>query len=70
MNKTTKIITEDEIIGRLQDFLIECDADTLANLVGEYFGGECHYLNGEGYNTRFVFIPNDNYMGAFDNIGI
>ena len=56
----TIIISEDKIIAAMQNFLIEIDADGLARLTGEMFGGECYFINDE-----YHFYPDENYYGAF-----
>jgi hypothetical protein len=62
MTKTI-ILSEDQIIAKIQDFLIEIDCDELARLTGEFFGGECYYGGGD-YN----FYPDENYNDAFGKI--
>lgn len=62
MTKTI-IITENQIIAKMQDFLIEIDADELARLTGEFFGGECYYFR-DGYH----FYPEENYNDAFGKL--
>jgi hypothetical protein len=57
------LITEDKIIAKIQDLLIEVDADELARITGELFGGECYYF-ADGYH----FYPDENYCGGFGDI--
>ena len=59
-----KRLTENQCIQAIQEYLQECDADELARLTGELFGGEC-YIVGDFYE----FEPNRYYSGHFDNIG-
>ena len=58
-----KRLTESHCIQAIQDFILECDADDLARLTGELFGGEC-FATDECYE----FEPNENYTGQFDNV--
>ena len=63
-------ITEDQIIEQFQKLLEECDADVLAQLTGEAFGGKCYYSKYQssdlGTPTMYDFEPDENYSGAFD----
>ena len=63
-------ITEDQIIEQFQKLLAECDADTLAQLTGEAFGGKCYYASYQPTDlsipTVYEFEPDENYSGAFD----
>jgi hypothetical protein len=60
------ILTEDTVCQKIQDLLLEIDADDLARLVGEIFGGDCYENDGE-----YSFYPNENYNNAFDmNTGV
>lgn len=56
----TITVDEDTLIAKIQDWLIEVDADTLAMVAGDMFGGECYYF-ADGYH----FYPDENYCGAF-----
>jgi hypothetical protein len=67
-------LSEDRVIQVLTDYLAECDADDLARLVGDTFGGECfckpkkvkraHYSE---YVNIYEFEPIEGqYMGAFE----
>lgn len=65
------LITEERIIAEMEKFLIECDADELARLTEEFFGGKCFPAEEEvdGISTGglvYNFEPNENYFGAFD----
>jgi len=56
-------ITEDKILDALLEFFRKCDADELARLAGEIFGGECYpHFDSNCY----TFEPNENYFGAFE----
>jgi len=59
------IITEDQIIERIQDCLLECDKYTLARITGEIFGGGCSPKEDDDI---YEFIPDENYCGAFDKM--
>lgn len=63
MSKTI-VITEDQIIAKIQDLLIEVDADELGRIVGELFGGECYYFGKDDYR----FYPNKDYCGEFGEV--
>jgi hypothetical protein len=54
------IISEDTLTNKIHDLLIEMDADELARIAGEMFGGECYYF-WDGYH----FYPDENYFDAF-----
>ena len=58
--KGTFILDEEEIIAQMYNFLDEIDADELARLTGEFFGGECYFIGGE-----YRFYPDENYNDAF-----
>ena len=61
-------LTEEQITDALHDFVRDCDADDLAKLAGELFGGKCttRIVKEEwGYETHYTFEPDENYMGAF-----
>jgi len=57
----TIIISEDTIISAIHDWLCECDADELARITGEIFGGYCMNWSGDEYRL----YPDENYYGAF-----
>lgn len=64
------IVTEDEIINQFQEWLTDCDADELARVTGELFGGKCFpYFDPDDQDfppvNRYSFKPNKNYFGAF-----
>jgi len=59
-------LTEKQCIEELHKYLKNCDADELARLVGEIFGGECvanYHKN--TYETIYEFTPNEFYYGWF-----
>jgi len=58
------VLMEDIVTDTLHRFLGECDADELARLVEECFGGKCYFSGGGEY----TFYPDENYTGAFDDI--
>jgi len=62
MDTDNFVITEYQIIEQMQEWLTSCDYDMLAHFVGEIFGGTCEYVSPQ----KFIFTPNDDYMGAFD----
>ena len=68
---TNKIIlTEDQILNQFQEWLTDCDADELARVTGELFGGKCLSFFDPEYNdfppvNRYQFEPDENYCGAF-----
>ena len=65
-NKVKKAITltEAEAVNALKKHINDCDGDEFARILGDTFGGYCVTDNGEMY----VFEPNENYAGEFDNI--
>lgn len=63
VNVDTKILTEDQIIKQIQEWLTNCDADVLAFYVGEFFGGNCHF---NLTTSEYEFTPNADYAGAFE----
>lgn len=56
----TIIINEDTLTNKIHDWLLEVDADELARIAGEIFGGECYFFGDE-----YHFYPNENYFDAF-----
>jgi len=64
-----KRLTENQCIQAIQEYLQECDADELARLTGELFGGDCFvdYLANNEENF-YNFEPNEYYSGQFDNV--
>lgn len=64
MTKTI-IISEDQIIKAMQDWMCECEGDEFARITGEIFGGECYFIGGE-----YRFYPDEykGYYGAFGEI--
>ncbi len=56
----TIVLSDDDLYQALHEYLLEVDADELARLAGELFGGECYFFGGD-YN----FYPDENYAGAF-----
>jgi hypothetical protein len=68
MNEKVFLLTEDQMIKKMKEFLDECDADELAWIVGETFGGWCRYSDESEYGLTFYkFTPDENYAGAFDD---
>ena len=74
-------LTEDRVIQSLSEFIKDCDADELARLAGEVFGGECFCrcqkvgkpLFGEGcvcdeMQNIYEFEPNEFYADEFGKI--
>ena len=61
-------LSEDEILQQLQEWLIECDADELARLAGEIFGGKCYFVHSAIPDGNiYAFYPDvNNYFDAFD----
>jgi|WetSurSiteA1Bulk_404760.scaffolds.fasta_scaffold269704_2 hypothetical protein len=62
MSKTI-VVTEEQILTQFQEFFMSIDADDLAKMVGDWFGGECYFFGG-----KYNFYPDENYMGAFGDI--
>ena len=67
----TIILTEDKILEQFQEWLTGCDADELARVTGELFGGNCTAFFDPDDNdmlarTKYEFTPDENYCGAFD----
>lgn len=63
------LISEHEITVRIMDFIRECDADELARIAGELFGGKCFPVFNMSQNRmNYEFTPDENYCGAFGEI--
>jgi len=62
-------ISMDTVLNNWQEWLTSVDSDTLAEMTGKLFGGECTFIHNSSdiyfENQEFEFIPNDHYMGAF-----
>jgi hypothetical protein len=54
-------LTEEQITEAIQQWVRDADADELARLAGEMFGGDCYWVGG----IEYEFEPNLNYAGAF-----
>ena len=65
MKKKTIKIPEHEAITHLRDWINECDADEIARLLGECFGGKCFQDNNDIYGETYSFTPDENYAGEF-----
>lgn len=71
---TNKIIlTDDEVITKIIDWLEHSDMDDLATTLGFIFGGVCNVIpkDEEDFSSPMVyeFVPTPGrYTGAFDNI--
>jgi len=62
-------VTEEQIMAQIQEFLTGCDADDLARLTGELFGGECYAIGlMDNEVMTYEFEPDENYMGAFGEV--
>jgi hypothetical protein len=64
------IVSETELVNMMKTFIDDCDADELARIAGEIFGGQCLW-NGFDENVfdreeYYSFEPDENYWGAFD----
>ena len=63
------ILTEDKILSAFTGWLSACDADELARMTGETFGGECFSRLTTDENGKLMivydFTPNINYGGEF-----
>jgi hypothetical protein len=64
------ILTDDEVIKEITDFIKDADADDLARIVGDVFGGTC-FVEPEdeednGSDIIYRFVPNKDYSGAFE----
>lgn len=58
----TIIVDEETILLKLHDWLRnDADADELARVTAEIFGGECYFWGGDEYRI----YPDENYNGAF-----
>ncbi len=61
---TKKILVSDsQLVDALRDWLEECDADDLARIAGDAFGGTCYYVDDE---RGYEFETDENYFGALD----
>ena len=60
-NKSMKMkLSEEEILKKIHETINEIDADGLAAIAADLFGGDCEH-DGES----FLFEPNENYQNAF-----
>lgn len=70
---TNKIIlTDDQLINKLIDWIKDSDMDDLATTAGFVFGGICNVVpeseeDEQGCSMVYEFIPTESYTGAFDN---
>lgn len=58
------ILTDSAIVHALVDFISDCDADTLAAIAEDAFGGKIA-TDGETY----ILYPDDSYTGGLDKYG-
>ena len=66
MKNSTIVITENDITEAFNTWLEGADADEIARLAGELFGGKCFPAINYDYNKmNYEFTPNENYYGAF-----
>ena len=54
-------ITTEKAVNKLKQYIDECDADDLARLLGEIFGGEC-FQDPDDLDI-YNFEPNEYYGG-------
>lgn len=68
-NRRRKVfkIPEYIVVNMLREYLNECDADDLARLLGDIFGGKCFQDSNDKYGETYSFEPDKNYCGAFDD---
>lgn len=69
----TIILTDDEVVKRITDFIKDTDADELAGVVGDLFGGSCFVEPADdddpfGSEIVYKFTPNKDYGGEFDDV--
>lgn len=65
------VLTDDEAIKRITDFIKDTDADILAGVLGTLFGGDCFAEVGPSstnFDILYVFTPNKDYGGEFDEV--
>jgi len=65
-------LSESEMIKHLTTFIQECDADELARITGDIFGGKCFWSDDiddidKNYDLVYTFEPDENYAGEFGN---
>ena len=62
-------LTDTEIVEQIKAWLTDTDADDLARVAGEMFGGKCYADEwtppGQPTEMSYYFKPNENYWGAF-----
>jgi hypothetical protein len=64
-------ISIDDAVSHLEDFVSNCDADELARILGDVFGGNCFAVSDEeddGSDIVLSFEPNENYAGEFNDL--
>lgn len=59
-------LTDDDVVAALKQFIEDSDGDVIAQMVAEYFGGECEHEFWNDREDQYVFTPGENYGGAFD----
>lgn len=63
-NPKSTLITDALAVERLKRYIDDCDADEIARLLGDIFGGECYADDVPCYE----FFPNKFYAGEFDDL--
>ena len=64
-------LTDRQLTNAVRAYIYEADADALAHIAGEVFGGKCFFLmNDDSVKGDLIydFEPNENYCGEFDDI--
>ena len=62
-------ITDTQLLEKMINFLRTEDADTIAGIAGEMFGGDCFFDDTTEENECvYEFTPNLLYAGEFDDL--
>lgn len=59
-------LTEAQVTDALSNWIESADADELARVTGELFGGNCYADYDDARGNVYSFTPNKEYCGAFD----
>ena len=61
------ILTDDEAIKSIVDFIKDADGDVVAGVLGTLFGGDCFVevdTESANYDILYEFTPNKDYCGG------
>jgi hypothetical protein len=70
MKNKSIVLTDDQMVKALKNFIDECDADTLCQIMGDVFGGSCVLTESDSSDNQYEFTPDENYGGGIDGLEI